>query len=366
MDRRKLRELLDAQQKGHCALCPAKHPLDIHHIVPQRDGGLDTPENCILLCKNHHDLADSGALTPEMLVHYRRIAYTSEVHLPVDPAVIYEMTIDSLSSEVRQTNRSDCVRLAESMLSRLKRATGIRYATMALKLIETIIYANRHCKTVNIARVRKLRQLAGVIASELGGNQKCNLKTVEGFLGVALHNSGDYKNAIQLFNESISAQHLDSSSPVQKEEHLLTLVSLPVSTFLNGQHENAIDSLRDVQAEVFELRHLYPNASCFASVKCAEQLINEEKFTEAEQTLELEDKPIQGAPDLLPVYRVIMYKVLARTKLYQGREAEGLGLLIQAASLAEGHHFYDQLAKIEQVFTDFGWRMLDYVRIRSI
>ncbi len=38
-----------------------------HHIIPRSEGGSHSLENCILLCPNHHALADAGILTREYL-----------------------------------------------------------------------------------------------------------------------------------------------------------------------------------------------------------------------------------------------------------------------------------------------------------
>lgn len=38
-----------------------------HHIIPRREGGGHQMENCILLCPNHHALADAGVLSRDYL-----------------------------------------------------------------------------------------------------------------------------------------------------------------------------------------------------------------------------------------------------------------------------------------------------------
>lgn len=43
------------------------HGNEIHHIVPVADGGLDDWQNVILLCPNHHKMADLGLITREEL-----------------------------------------------------------------------------------------------------------------------------------------------------------------------------------------------------------------------------------------------------------------------------------------------------------
>ena len=41
-----------------CEVCGWKYGVDIHHILPIRNGGTNTSDNIIALCPNHHRLAD--------------------------------------------------------------------------------------------------------------------------------------------------------------------------------------------------------------------------------------------------------------------------------------------------------------------
>jgi len=47
---------------GKCAVCSFDEVVEVHHIKPRRIGGSDELENLILLCPNHHALADRGLL----------------------------------------------------------------------------------------------------------------------------------------------------------------------------------------------------------------------------------------------------------------------------------------------------------------
>jgi hypothetical protein len=47
-----------------CAFCSWNEaPCDVHHIVAIKDGGSDSFSNLIVLCPNHHRLADRGSIT---------------------------------------------------------------------------------------------------------------------------------------------------------------------------------------------------------------------------------------------------------------------------------------------------------------
>lgn len=47
---------------GKCYVCGFDEVVEVHHIVPRAIGGKDHPENLVLLCPNHHALADRGMI----------------------------------------------------------------------------------------------------------------------------------------------------------------------------------------------------------------------------------------------------------------------------------------------------------------
>lgn len=52
--------------------CDWEQNLECHHIRPSWAGGLNTADNGIALCRNHHALADRGVIPPEELQAYKR------------------------------------------------------------------------------------------------------------------------------------------------------------------------------------------------------------------------------------------------------------------------------------------------------
>lgn len=48
--------------EGKCAVCKFDEVVEVHHRKPRRAGGGDNIENLILLCPNHHAMADRGML----------------------------------------------------------------------------------------------------------------------------------------------------------------------------------------------------------------------------------------------------------------------------------------------------------------
>ena len=64
---------------------------EIHHIVPIDDGGESDWDNLILLCPNHHKMANLGVITPEELKKHVLQPWTEEE--------IFEMKMKSTASE---------------------------------------------------------------------------------------------------------------------------------------------------------------------------------------------------------------------------------------------------------------------------
>lgn len=57
-----------------CAVCGFDITVAVHHITPRREGGKDAVANLIVLCPNHHAMADRGLLTREELKQRNRAA----------------------------------------------------------------------------------------------------------------------------------------------------------------------------------------------------------------------------------------------------------------------------------------------------
>jgi 5-methylcytosine-specific restriction endonuclease McrA len=57
---------LEARKRygNRCAICQWDIHAEVHHIVPKSKGGGHEQENLILLCPNHHWMADHGHLLP--------------------------------------------------------------------------------------------------------------------------------------------------------------------------------------------------------------------------------------------------------------------------------------------------------------
>lgn len=50
-----------------CMICGWDVVISVHHIIPRRSGGTNNLDNLIVLCPNHHAMADRGLLEPSHL-----------------------------------------------------------------------------------------------------------------------------------------------------------------------------------------------------------------------------------------------------------------------------------------------------------
>jgi len=54
---------LQGKFNGKCVVCGFDEIVEVHHILQRCNGGTDDEENLVLLCPNHHALADKGMLS---------------------------------------------------------------------------------------------------------------------------------------------------------------------------------------------------------------------------------------------------------------------------------------------------------------
>lgn len=66
--------LIGRRLYGHkCLICGFDIVVNSHHIIPRKEGGKNIPSNLIILCPNHHAMADKGILTREELQNITRV-----------------------------------------------------------------------------------------------------------------------------------------------------------------------------------------------------------------------------------------------------------------------------------------------------
>jgi 5-methylcytosine-specific restriction endonuclease McrA len=59
-----------------CQYCGCANKLDVHHIIPRRNGGLDTLDNLISYCRMCHRFTESGY----KLISFNLLQYVGKIH----------------------------------------------------------------------------------------------------------------------------------------------------------------------------------------------------------------------------------------------------------------------------------------------
>lgn len=335
-------------QKGKCALCDITHPLEIHHIVPIHRAGSDSFENLMLLCRNHHDLADSGVLTDSLLKYYKKVAISDSVFLPSDPTVIYEITANNIVKDLLQRNNIETVKFALTLLQRLRRAAVPRYRKICLELIYGITHASMHVEEVDIRGLRKLHKLAVSMAKDLGNDGNLYIQLITNCLGVSYHIAGKYSAAKEAFEFAIdkSLKNISENEQVVADASLAR-VRMSATEHLIGNSDVAFDNLRSVIDVIPPRSGIFADTNCFAQIKLAEHMLVRGNFEQARTTLENANNYIKNdATNVLPIYRVILLKDLAKVNTLLGDKDRGLRVFIKALALAEFSQFHDQYKKI--------------------
>ena len=67
----KVYRLVRERDLYRCRACGKAELLEVHHIVYRSQGGEDTMENLITLCKHHHMAAHSSEISREELFQLR-------------------------------------------------------------------------------------------------------------------------------------------------------------------------------------------------------------------------------------------------------------------------------------------------------
>lgn len=78
---------------GHkCALCDFDIVVHVHHIVPASVGGPNDIHNLIVLCPNHHEMADRGMIAMNDLIELNPFATARQLESqpPLHQPVLFE------------------------------------------------------------------------------------------------------------------------------------------------------------------------------------------------------------------------------------------------------------------------------------
>lgn len=95
-----------------CMICGFDIAVQVHHVIPRRIGGSNGIDNAVILCPNHHAMADRGMLSADLLTSLNHAAiaalsdhqHQSDQPLSVQPESVQPML---LSAESGYSNQSD-------------------------------------------------------------------------------------------------------------------------------------------------------------------------------------------------------------------------------------------------------------------
>lgn len=86
---RKVRFEVYKRDGFQCALCGCHDGLQVHHVVPRREGGSDFPDNLITLCPKCHAQAHGTDVYPGIMtqadVEQACVEYLADMYTDVGP-----------------------------------------------------------------------------------------------------------------------------------------------------------------------------------------------------------------------------------------------------------------------------------------
>lgn len=82
ISRRTIQKILRrAFSNWKCPFCGWTETFEVHHIIPRCEGGSDELSNLVMLCPNHHSLADLGKIGKDVLREFSISQYYTEEEL---------------------------------------------------------------------------------------------------------------------------------------------------------------------------------------------------------------------------------------------------------------------------------------------
>lgn len=346
-----IREKIIRTQNGRCALCSLTHPTDIHHITPLSLGGKDTVDNLVLLCRNHHDLADSGIIPPEILQYYKNISCYNIVDLR-DPTFIYEVTVDRIIHDLLRRYDPKLLDLSHRLFQRLQRSPGPRYQRICVELSFGIIYTSMHEVKPNIKALERIAHKGQKIAANLGEEGLRYRQLITHHMGILYHKAGRYQESKNAFESVVKASDLVIHKTDDLEaDKKLAEVRETASDHLSGSSNRSLEHLKAIIRRLPHDSESYADTYCFARIKLAEHMIVRKEYEQALEILEATNNSAMIAK-ALPLYKIILLKDLGRTYILTGAHDRGIPFLFKAMVLADFSGFQDQYSKILKIAQD--------------
>lgn len=327
----RVRDEVYARQKGRCALCAEQYPLHIHHIIPVSRGGTNDPDNLVLLCANHHALADLSILPAGLLKRYRDgSALVSEV--PGDATALYELRATLIAQSLFEGMDPREFEAAGALVSRLRRARGPRYRKVCLELLDAMVASLAlHDPSGRSAEADKLRKEFGSVRGEMDDHESAfSSARVEHHAGLLLHAEGSYSDALQRYQGAREALlKLDRRPDVVTELRTLE-VHESSALHLDGASERGKGMAEEVLAEDGS-----DYAGGFAAIKVAEHHVVRgdtpaaiARYADALEAAEVRDRPL---------LRVMVLKGLATLYDQEGMETETVACATAALLVCQQH-----------------------------
>ena len=338
------RHELSVRQDGHCALCARKHPLEAHHIMPHSFGGDDHADNLVLLCRNHHEIADSGILPSEMLRLYR-----DNPGLPVelpDEAILYAMRSDEIRRTLDLQFDYFTIRLGLKLIGRLGRAHDARYRRVYLELVDSVVGAMvrhrpREFKKVALSLIRRVVSFRLDIA---GQDESYLIARIIHHQGLLLSQLGNYSAAIESYDEA--TQQLgggeDMADGRMGGELAQIRVHRSAAMHLGGDTDEARDMAREVDDQAPATQ-----AATYARIKLAEHCIVRSDISGAAGLLgPLVEGFIEGYQRPIAVNHTIALKDWAVVQVHGGDRTSAVRAASAGLAIAKELGFRDQEEKV--------------------
>ena len=87
-----------------CSVCSGSKTLEVHHIIPRSEGGSDSRENLITLCKKCHDEVELAEYRTAALIRNHTPEWKQDAAIPRKRPAKIKKALDDDGNEIDDTN----------------------------------------------------------------------------------------------------------------------------------------------------------------------------------------------------------------------------------------------------------------------
>jgi hypothetical protein len=339
---KRVREAVYARQDGRCALCREQHPLHIHHITPVAIGGSNELDNLILLCANHHALADLDVLPTGLLKRYRDGGLESPV-IGIEATALYELRSSQITQCLFGGFDEASFESAERLVTQLQKVHSGRYRMICLELLDAMLASLAlHDPRAASPRAKRIRHRFDTLRKEFDSEEAAFLAArVEHHTGLLLHARRDYVSALERYDVAKKLlSGLDKREQVLGEMRVL---QVHTSSALHLSSDRDSDRARDLANSV-TADGSNDYASAFAGIKLAEHEAVRDDIAAASARLQalLRDARVLERPLL----KVMVLKGLADLHLRAELTSEAFACTLAALMVCQEHGLADQAQQL--------------------